>query len=186
MANDSREFRVGCIFANEKAHAVEITNGCHILVTTPKSLLRMLDPNNNITSFERCQHLVFERADGCFEKFHDQVKEIMKIYLKLSNGNPTQIIVSSDEWSEAVKGFVQAYLLRSEYVGPYFVLGKFTIDLRVQLGIFRNIGKFLDLYFKSQKTLIAPITLNTELESPRQEVHMSRLLSQLCHNFDLI
>ena len=60
----------------------------------------------------------------------------MKIYLKLSNGNPTQIIVSSDEWSEAVKGFVQAYLLRSEYVGPYFVLGKFTIDLRVQLRIF--------------------------------------------------
>ena len=137
MANDSREFRVGCIFANEKAHAVEITNGCHILVTTPKSLLRMLDPNNNITSFERCQHLVFERADGCFEKFHDQIKEIMKIYLKLSNGNPTQIIVSSDEWSEAVKGFVQTYLLRSEYVGPYFVLGKFTIDLRVQLRIFR-------------------------------------------------
>ena len=72
---------------------------------------------------ERCQHLVFERADGCFEKFHEQIQEIMKYYLKFSNRKQSQIIVSSDEWSEAVKQFVQVYLLRSEYVGPYFVLG---------------------------------------------------------------
>ena len=49
MANDSQEFRVGCIFANEKAHAVEITNGCHVLVTTPNSLSRMLS-KHRITS----------------------------------------------------------------------------------------------------------------------------------------
>ena len=36
---------VGCVFANEKSHAVKMSNGCHILVTTPRSLTRMLGKN---------------------------------------------------------------------------------------------------------------------------------------------
>lgn len=78
----------------------------------------MLDPSANIVSLERCQHLVFERADGCFEKFHDQVKGIMKNYFKSRNTNQNQIIVSSDEWSEAVKGFVQVSKI-DMYYSPY-------------------------------------------------------------------
>ena len=82
LANDGKTFEVGCIFANEIAHAVKLTNGCHVLVTTPNSLLRMLDPGAKITNLDRCTHLIFERADECFEKFHMEVKDIMKMYLK--------------------------------------------------------------------------------------------------------
>ena len=114
--NDGRIFRVGCIFANEKAHLVELTNGCHILVSTPNSLLRMLE--GRMTSLERCSHLIFERADDLFEKFSNQVGKIMS---KLQRQN--QIIVSSDEWSKDIKDFVKEFLFSEKFVGPQIVFG---------------------------------------------------------------
>lgn len=124
--NDGKKFNVGCVFANEKAHAVDLTNGCHVLVTTPDSLIRMMDLRLRITSLERCCHLIFERADECFEKFNHQIKIIMDKFNKfraLATREPNQIIVSSDEWTTPVKEFIEAYLMKQDIVGPQIFLG---------------------------------------------------------------
>ena len=34
-----------------------------------------------------------------------------------------QIIVSSDEWSESIKDFVEVFLIRPDYIGPYIIIG---------------------------------------------------------------
>ena len=126
LANDGKTFRVGCVFANEMKHAAELYNGCHVLVTTPTSLKRMLDPSINITSLERCSHLIIEFADTCIIKFHQEIDDISKTFLKLRRrfpNQPNQMIVSSDEWSEPIRQYVQCFLMRPDCIGPYFVLG---------------------------------------------------------------
>ena len=125
VANDGKKFRIGCIFANELKHAAELSNGCHVLVTTPSSLKRMLDPAMNITSMDRCSHLIIEKASDTISRFHSEIADITLTFLryrhKFSN-QPNQIIVSSDEWSEAIRQYSQAFLMRKENIGPYFVI----------------------------------------------------------------
>ena len=112
VANDGKPFRVGCVFANEMKHAAELYNGkkvtrvfltllplltrisiylgCHVLVTTPTSLKRMLDPSFNITSMDRCCHLIIECADDCIVKFHQEIDFISKAFLKERRKYPNQ------------------------------------------------------------------------------------------------
>ena len=125
VANDGKPFRIGCIFANELKHAAELSNGCHVLVTTPISLKRMLDPAMNITAMDRCCHLVIEKASESIPKYHSEIENITLTFLRFRHKfshQPSQIIVSSDEWSEAIRQYSQAFLMRKEKIGPYFVI----------------------------------------------------------------
>ena len=86
----------------------------------------MLDPSINITSLERCCHLIIEFADTCIIKFHQEIDDISKRFLKLRRkfpNQPSQMIVSSDEWSEPIRQYIQCFLMRRDCIGPYFVLG---------------------------------------------------------------
>ena len=125
VKNDSQLFLVGCVYANEKVHASKLTNGCHILVTTPKSLTRMLNPQSNITNLNRCCHIVFEEANDCFEKFPQEISEIVKKFIRLRKAapsQPAQMIVSSSEWNEPIRQFVSTYMIRDDIVGPFLVI----------------------------------------------------------------
>jgi superfamily II DNA/RNA helicase len=98
VGNDGQEFTVGSVYNNEQNYAVHLTNGCHLLVTTPRSLVRMLDPSKNLTSLERCGHLIFEQAEICFEEFPNEVQNITKKYLVHRGLKPNETNQVSKAW----------------------------------------------------------------------------------------
>lgn len=60
----------------ELERKVELTNGCEVLVTTPKCWLRLLQ-HTSVTNLFRLCHIVFDDADTLFDTFLPDVQEIM-------------------------------------------------------------------------------------------------------------
>ncbi len=54
--------------------------GCHVLVTNPCSLLRMLE--EELTRLNRCCHLVIEEASVTLDKFKEEVAKITAMFMK--------------------------------------------------------------------------------------------------------
>lgn len=53
---------------------MELLNGCHVLVSTPSALVKVLEfwPGTKVTDFKRLRALVLDDADVLLEK-HSQV-----------------------------------------------------------------------------------------------------------------
>ena len=122
--NDSLPFHPVVMYCNEKLYASKLANGCHLLITTPKSLSRMLNPLANLVNLNRCCHIIFEEAHECFDKFPQEVNHIVNNFIQLRNeapSQPAQIIVSSQEWNRAIETFVKTFMIRDDVVGPFLV-----------------------------------------------------------------
>ena len=123
---------------------VALINGCHILITTPPSLLRMMKPEIQIesndkmmaTNLQMCNHLVFESADEIFEKFYAEINTLMEIYKtsrvsekeRMDRIVPNssiemfdQVIVTSRKWANSLEQFVRTFIVGEDKVGPYFL-----------------------------------------------------------------
>ena len=74
-ASSPREIKVLAIYEKEgeEKKAVALANGCHVLVTTPPSLVRILTGDSPVTNLDRCCHLMVEKADVTFDRFADDV-----------------------------------------------------------------------------------------------------------------
>ena len=122
--NDSLGFKPEVIYCNEKYFASKIAHGCHLLITTPKSLTRMLNPQANLVNLNRCCHIIFEEAHECFEKFPQEVNMIINKFIQLrieAPSQPSQMIVSSPEWNKPIEKFVKTFMIRDDVVGPFMV-----------------------------------------------------------------
>jgi len=56
-----------------------IYNGCQILVTTPRYLVRFLNENKGLLSFDRLCCLVLDNADVILNKYYKSVSETCNI-----------------------------------------------------------------------------------------------------------
>ena len=130
---------------NKLRQNVALINGCHILITTPPSLLRMmnlpqdqLDNRGNLigTNLEMCSHLVFENADGTFEKYAVEIASVMALFkssrmkekerrnkMKINSSMEMfdQFIITSRKWCDSLEKFVKTFIVGRDKVGPYFV-----------------------------------------------------------------
>ncbi len=105
-------------------HFINLISGCHVLVTTPRSLIRLLDDSANLLVLDNCLHLVVEDADKTLSLFSNEIKEIVKsLWQHKTVMNKCQIIVSSNAWNEAIRQFVKAFMMPADNIGPYFVIG---------------------------------------------------------------
>jgi len=60
-----------------------IYNGCQILVTTPRYLVRFLNENRGLLSFDRLCYLVLDNADVILNKYYKSVSETCNICINL-------------------------------------------------------------------------------------------------------
>ena len=124
---------------------VALINGCHILITTPPSLLRMLsipqqqtDSQGNLkgTNLEMCSHLVIENADQTFEQYDAEIAKLMLLFkasrlkekerMDKMNINSSvemfdQFIITSRKWVNSLEKFVRTFVVGTDKVGPYFL-----------------------------------------------------------------
>lgn len=52
-----------------------IHNGCQILVTTPRYLVRFLNKNKGSLLFDRLSYLILDNADVILDKYYNSVSE---------------------------------------------------------------------------------------------------------------
>ncbi|CAH1391361.1 unnamed protein product [Nezara viridula] len=82
----------------------DLTNGCEILVTTPRCLLRLLK-HTSVTNLFRVCHIVFDDIDSLLSTFCTEVKEIMGNLNKMLqirkrySGIGIQVVLVGEKWT---------------------------------------------------------------------------------------
>jgi len=101
----------------------DFINGIDILVTTPPRLLQLLGVSQ-LTSMNRCCHLVVEEGDRTLPMWHKEVGEIIVSWRKQRNkqdlGLPDQMIMVAEKWNTAVEQFTKTFIVESS--SPVVVL----------------------------------------------------------------
>ncbi|XP_047108037.1 putative ATP-dependent RNA helicase TDRD12 [Schistocerca piceifrons] len=89
----------------------DLVNGCHILVSTPKCLWRLLQKGPLVVNFSRLCHLVLDEVDVLSFRFLSEVKLILaecKQALKKRAAGLSvslQVIASSEKWCSPLESF---------------------------------------------------------------------------------
>ena len=118
-----REVKVLAVYEKEteEKKTVALANGCHVLITTPPSLVRIVTCDNPVTNLDRCCHLMVEKADVTFERFGEDVNVLMRLFgiieEKRRNGNPMQTVLTSRQWTDNVRSFAEEFLKSSDSDG---------------------------------------------------------------------
>uniref|UniRef100_A0AAU7J931 RNA helicase n=1 Tax=Locusta migratoria TaxID=7004 RepID=A0AAU7J931_LOCMI len=95
----------------DTAKVNDLINGCHILVSTPKCLWRLLQKGPLVVNFNRLCHLVLDEVDILSFRFLPEVKLILaecKQALKKRAAGlsvPLQVIASSEKWCSPLESF---------------------------------------------------------------------------------
>ncbi|XP_041123677.1 putative ATP-dependent RNA helicase TDRD12 [Polyodon spathula] len=97
----------------EEAKNVKILKGCQIIVTTPKSLVRLLA--HHCFLFLRLCHLVFDEVDVLFSRASEQMSAILEHFKKAATSEervslPQQIIAVGDRWNKQIRDLVKEYM----------------------------------------------------------------------------
>ena len=92
-----------------------LINGMHVLVTTPPCLVRLINDYKAI-SMRRCCHIVFESAHSLFENHEKDIWSITRGFLAVKRSSddwssPEQMIVVSELWTEAIRDFVEKFMI---------------------------------------------------------------------------
>uniref|UniRef100_A0A8D2Q3D1 RNA helicase n=1 Tax=Varanus komodoensis TaxID=61221 RepID=A0A8D2Q3D1_VARKO len=104
----------------EEIKSVRIPRGCEIMVTTPQSLLRLLECHSLL--FLRLCHLVFDEVDVLFSEASEQIFNILEYYKKNLNvgekeSAPQQIVAVGSQWTKNAE-----YLTKEFMNDPYIVI----------------------------------------------------------------
>ncbi|XP_042293399.1 putative ATP-dependent RNA helicase TDRD12 isoform X2 [Sceloporus undulatus] len=104
----------------EEIKSMKIPRVCEVIVTTPHSLLRLLEYDSLL--FLRLCHLVFDEADVLFSEASHQVFNILEYYKTNLNVEgkefvPQQIVAVGSRWIKDIE-----YLIKEFMNDPYIVI----------------------------------------------------------------
>ncbi|MGH0116283.1 UNVERIFIED_CONTAM: hypothetical protein FKN15_003463 [Acipenser sinensis] len=97
----------------EEAKNIKIQKGCQIIVTTSKSLVRLL--SHHCFLFLRLCHLVFDEVDVLFSGASEQMSAILEHFKKAATSEervslPQQIIAVGNRWNKQIRDLVREYM----------------------------------------------------------------------------
>ncbi|XP_061450280.1 putative ATP-dependent RNA helicase TDRD12 isoform X2 [Rhineura floridana] len=104
----------------EEIKSVRIPRGCEVLITTPYSLLRLLECHSLL--FLRLCHLVFDEVDVLFSEASVQIFNILEYYktnlnVEEKESAPQQIVAVGRHWNKNIE-----YLTKDFMNDPYVVI----------------------------------------------------------------
>ncbi|KAL6261063.1 hypothetical protein P5V15_008590 [Pogonomyrmex californicus] len=133
---------------SDRSIAAMIYNGCQILVTTPRYLVRFLNKNKGLLSFDKLSCLLLDNADIILDKYFKSLGELFKIHKIIENRDPQsndrpilQIIMSATECTIEMKKFVSVVMHN-----PYICIGSF-----VEAIVFKSIRPKLSRLISTDK-----------------------------------
>uniref|UniRef100_A0A8D0DUR6 RNA helicase n=1 Tax=Salvator merianae TaxID=96440 RepID=A0A8D0DUR6_SALMN len=118
--------------------SLAIPRGCEIFITTPHSLLRLLECQSLL--FLRLCHLIFDEVDELFSEANDQVSvvlEFCKRNLKIEEkeSTPQQIVAVGSHWKKNIE-----YLMQEFMNDPYIVITSLE-----EAAIYENVQQVIKL-----------------------------------------
>ncbi|XP_025024114.1 putative ATP-dependent RNA helicase TDRD12 isoform X2 [Python bivittatus] len=104
----------------EEIKSVRIPRGCELMVTTPQSLLRLLEHQSLL--FLRLCHLVLDEVDVLFSEAGEQILTILEYYktnlnVEEKESAPQQIVAVGNHWDKNIE-----YLTKEFMNDPYIVI----------------------------------------------------------------
>ncbi|XP_033755165.1 putative ATP-dependent RNA helicase TDRD12 isoform X2 [Pecten maximus] len=98
---------------NEESQVVPLINGCELLITTPRSLSRLLQ--QKYTHLERLCHIVIDDAEIVLEEFREEIQDLMINYARVveehvERSAPREVLVFSSRWCNMVNSFIDAFM----------------------------------------------------------------------------
>uniref|UniRef100_A0A8C1E0V3 RNA helicase n=1 Tax=Cyprinus carpio carpio TaxID=630221 RepID=A0A8C1E0V3_CYPCA len=98
----------------EEPKKFKIPRNCQLLVTTPFTMMRLLDAQCFL--FLRLCHLVLDEADVLYSQAPEQMSVILKHFQKVVSGEersscPRQIIAVGSRWSAGIEALVREHMI---------------------------------------------------------------------------
>ncbi|XP_075796244.1 putative ATP-dependent RNA helicase TDRD12 isoform X3 [Pelodiscus sinensis] len=131
----------------EEAKNVKLQRGCEVIVTTPHSLLRLLEHHSLILL--RVCHLVFDEVDNLFSEASRQMCTILESYKKTITVEdrelaPHQIVAVGCHWNKHIEH------LTNEFMNdPYIV-----ITAMEEASIYGNVQQVVQLCLNCERTSV--------------------------------
>ncbi|KAM9122009.1 putative ATP-dependent RNA helicase TDRD12 [Pangshura tecta] len=131
----------------EEAKNVKLQRGCEVIVTTPYSLLRLLEQHSLL--FLRLCHLVFDEVDDLFSDASKQIFTILEYYKKTitieeRESAPHQIVAVGSHWSKHIEHLTKEFMN-----DPYIV-----ITAMEEASIYGNVQQVVQLCLNSERTSV--------------------------------
>ncbi|XP_074864401.1 putative ATP-dependent RNA helicase TDRD12 isoform X2 [Carettochelys insculpta] len=129
----------------EEAKNVKLRRGCEVIVTTPQSLLRLLEYHGLL--FLRLCHLVFDEIDNLFSEASNQIFTILESYKKtVSVGEreltPHQIVAVGSHWNKHIEHLTKEFMN-----DPYIV-----ITAMEEASIYGNVQQVVQFCLNCERT----------------------------------
>ncbi|XP_034644369.1 putative ATP-dependent RNA helicase TDRD12 isoform X2 [Trachemys scripta elegans] len=128
----------------EEAKNVKLQRGCEVIVTTPHSLLRLLEHHSLF--FLRLCHLVFDEVDNLFSEASKQIFTILEYYKKTitieeRESAPHQIVAVGSHWSKHIEHLTKEFMN-----DPYIV-----ITAMEEASIYGNVQQVVQLCLNCER-----------------------------------
>ena len=185
LSNYSRMIYSNLLFGRFESEVRDLRRGCHILVTTPGSLLRVFDAG--LLTFNNLCHLVFEEADILFETLSEQILRIIDNFHLNRHINldmvPHQLLVFSQQWTKDVQDFVDEHLttpviaIADKFEALCYRQLNIELIMCIKEGSKSVLKKLLDKFY-NEKVLIYTSTDKTAIQLDK-ELHLLTATSLL-------
>nr|XP_013796709.1 PREDICTED: putative ATP-dependent RNA helicase TDRD12 [Apteryx mantelli mantelli] len=131
----------------EEARNVKIHRGCEVIVTTPYSLLRLLEHHSLL--FLRLCHLIFDEIEVLFSEASEQIFTILDYYRKTiiieeRLYSPHQVVAVGTCWNKHI-----THLLKEFMNDPYIV-----ITAMEEASIYGNVQQVVQLCLNSERIAV--------------------------------
>ncbi|XP_062997501.1 putative ATP-dependent RNA helicase TDRD12 [Elgaria multicarinata webbii] len=97
----------------DEIKSARIPRGCEVMITTPHSLLRLLEYHSLL--FLRLCHLVFDEVDVLFSEASEQIFNILKYYktnlnVEEKESAPQQIVAVGNQWNKNIENLMKEFM----------------------------------------------------------------------------
>ncbi|XP_059507515.1 putative ATP-dependent RNA helicase TDRD12 [Stegostoma tigrinum] len=160
----------------EETKKTKFTKGCDVVVTTPHSLVRVLQIH--CLFFIRLSHLVLDRVDVLFDEAMDEMNTILQCFREATHvpergSTPQQLIAVGQHWSKKMDT-----LLKESQSDPYVV-----ITVMEEAALYGNVHQIVKVCLDSEKTSFLITMLDFTSEVLQKTIIFANCAEEVDHVF---
>uniref|UniRef100_UPI00398F1961 putative ATP-dependent RNA helicase TDRD12 isoform X2 n=1 Tax=Pristiophorus japonicus TaxID=55135 RepID=UPI00398F1961 len=160
----------------EETKKIKLIKGCDVVITTPHSLVRVLQ--KHCLFFIRLSHLVLDGVDVLFDEAMDEMTTILKCFREATNvperrSTPQQLIAVGKHWTKHMDS-----LVKENQSDPYVV-----ITAMEEAAIYGNVHQVVQLCLDCEKTTLLLTMLDFTSEILQKTVIFTNCAEDVDHVF---
>ncbi|XP_067853678.1 putative ATP-dependent RNA helicase TDRD12 [Heptranchias perlo] len=160
----------------EETKNIKLIKGCDVVVTTPHSLVRVLQ--KHCLFFIRLSHLVLDGVDVLFDEAMDEMTTILQCFREATNvperlSTPQQLIAVGKHWTKQMES-----LVKENQSDPYVV-----ITAMEEAALYGNVQQVVQLCLDCEKTSLLLTMLDFTSECLQKTLIFTNCAEEVDHVF---